>query len=260
MASDSGEEYSDTEYSDIDEREANEENDSDVELQEAFSRGELKPGLHVLNEKVIKEFKNDVNGLKQKLAEFKLSLPWTERFDITNPPAPLAPELDAEIVEHAQTRQKRMKSQNKHFTLEDDPVHNDFTREMTFYRQAQAAVMDGFERLGSLGLPTLRPNDYFAQMAKSDEHMQKVRKRLMQKQVGQQISERVKKIREIKKYGKKVQVEVEQQKHKEKREMLEKIKKFRKGKTDTIDFLEDGAPLREGGSKTKSQLKKDMKR
>lgn len=50
----------------------------------------------------------------------------------------------------------------------------------------------------------------------------------MQKQVGQQISERVKKIREIKKYGKKVQIEVEQQKHKEKREMLEKIKKFRK--------------------------------
>nr|XP_045602989.1 probable rRNA-processing protein EBP2 [Procambarus clarkii] len=188
MASDSGEEYSDTEYSDIDEREANEEHDSDVELQEAFSRGELKPGLHVLNEKVIKEFKNDVNGLKQKLAEFKLSLPWTERFDITNPPAPLAPELDAELL------------------------------------------------------------------------IQKVRKRLMQKQVGQQISERVKKIREIKKYGKKVQVEVEQQKHKEKREMLEKIKKFRKGKTDTIDFLEDGAPLREGGSKTKSQLKKDMKR
>lgn len=55
-----------------------------------------------------------------------------------------------------------------------------------------------------------------------------VRKRLMQKQIGQQISERVKKIREIKKYGKKVQIEVEQQKHKEKREMLEKIKKFRK--------------------------------
>lgn len=55
-----------------------------------------------------------------------------------------------------------------------------------------------------------------------------VRKRLMQKQIGQQISERVKKIREIKKYGKKVQIEVEQQKQKEKREMLEKIKKFRK--------------------------------
>lgn len=57
---------------------------------------------------------------------------------------------------------------------------------------------------------------------------QQVRKRLMQKQIGQQISERVKKIREIKKYGKKVQIEVEQQKQKEKREMLEKIKKFRK--------------------------------
>lgn len=62
-----------------------------------------------------------------------------------------------------------------------------------------------------------------------------VRKRLMQKQIGQQISEKVKKIRDIKKYGKKVQVEVEQQKQKDKREMLEQIKKFRKvRKANTI--------------------------
>lgn len=56
----------------------------------------------------------------------------------------------------------------------------------------------------------------------------------MQKQIGQQISERVKKIREIKKYGKKVQVEVEQQKQKDKREMLEQIKKFRKVRKASI--------------------------
>ncbi|KAG7170797.1 probable rRNA-processing protein EBP2 homolog [Homarus americanus] len=259
MSPESEAESSEYEYSDIDEREAMED-DSDAELQEAFARGELKPGLHVVEEKVVKEYKNDVNGLKQKIEEFQLTVPWVERFDVTNELAAMAPELDAEITEHAQTREKRMKSQFKNFTLENDPIHNDFKREMTFYRQAQAAVMEGFERLQSLNQPTLRPSDYFAQMAKSDEHMQKVRRRLMNKQIGQQISQRVKKIREIKKYGKKVQIEAEQQKHKNKKEMLEKIKKFRKGKADTIDFLEDKGPLRGGGAKTKTQLKKGTKR
>jgi len=44
-----------------------------------------------------------------------------------------------------------------------------------FYRQAQSAVMEALPRLKSLGIPTKRPSDYFAQMAKTDEHMQKVR-------------------------------------------------------------------------------------
>lgn len=79
-----------------------------------------------------------------------------------------------QIVEHGQTREKRMRSQNKYFTLEDDPVHNDFLREMSFYRQSQATVLEGYSKLEKLGLPTVRPSDYFAEMAKSDDHMQKV--------------------------------------------------------------------------------------
>ncbi|KAG0725019.1 putative rRNA-processing protein EBP2 [Chionoecetes opilio] len=246
------------EYSDIDELAAAEEDDSDTELQRKFEEGKLKPGLYRESEKVVKERKNNVSGLQAKLEQFRLKLPWIERLDFTSEPAPLAPELNAEIVEHGQTREKRMKNQNKHFTLDDDPVHNDFLREMSFYRQAQAAVLEGYRKLEDIGLPTVRPSDYFAEMAKSDDHMQKVRKRLMQKQIGQQISERVKKIREIKKYGKKVQIEVEQQKHKDKRDMLDKIKKFRKGKTDSIDFLEGGRPLR--GEAGGSQARKDIKK
>lgn len=45
---------------------------------------------------------------------------------------------------------------------------------MCSYRQAQAAVVKGIERLHKLGIPTKRPEDYFAEMAKSDEHMKKV--------------------------------------------------------------------------------------
>lgn len=52
---------------------------------------------------------------------------------------------------------------------------NEFKRETNFHRQAQAAVLEGLARLKALGIPTKRPDDYFAEMAKSDSHMQKVR-------------------------------------------------------------------------------------
>lgn len=42
------------------------------------------------------------------------------------------------------------------------------------YRQAQAAVLFGLEKLKKLKIPTQRPNDYYAEMAKSDAHMKKV--------------------------------------------------------------------------------------
>ena len=58
--------------------------------------------------------------------------------------------------------------------IAEDEVHNDFKRELLFYRQAQAAVMEALPRLKSMGIATRRPDDYFAQMAKSDQHMQKV--------------------------------------------------------------------------------------
>ena len=59
---------------------------------------------------------------------------------------------------------------------EVDSIHNDFKRELIFYRQAQATVLEVLPRLRSMGVPTKRPEDYFAQMAKSDDHMNKVSK------------------------------------------------------------------------------------
>lgn len=42
------------------------------------------------------------------------------------------------------------------------------------YRQAQAAVLQAIPKLSKLGIQTKRPMDYFAEMAKSDNQMQKV--------------------------------------------------------------------------------------
>ena len=84
-----------------------------------------------------------------------------------------------------------------------------------------------------------RPDDYFAQMMKSDDHMQKIRTKLAQKQEEEERVQKVRKLRELKKFGKQVQVEVQQKRHKEKREMMEQVKQFRKGKSDKIDFLDE---------------------
>nr|ACO12598.1 Probable rRNA-processing protein EBP2 homolog [Lepeophtheirus salmonis] len=236
--------------------------DSDEELQEALAAGLLKPGLNSVIKAKKKVVVNNINGLKAKLQELEKSLPWIERLDMLNNPAPLAPELANEELAHKVQREKVLKlSKNKN--LEEDPIHNDFKREMLSYRQAQAAILEAIPRLQSMGVPTKRPTDYFAQMLKTDIHMNKIRGKLISKQVVQERIEKVRKLRELKKYGKQVQVEVQQKRHKEKREMLEEVKKFRKGKIDSIDFLNDDNE--DGSKKSKKKMKKtsqsiDMKK
>jgi len=209
--------------------------DSDEELQEAFAAGLLKPGLHKAvgggQEKPEKTFVNNVDGLNQKLAELRAPVKafnWIERLDhVVLKAAPVAPELAVKEADLAKT------------AVTGGDVHNDFQREMMFYRQAQATVLEVLPRLQSMGVPTRRPQDYYAQMAKSDDHMQKIREKLVAKQVADERLEKVKKLRQMKKLGKKVQMEVQQKRQKEKKDMLDQVKKFRKGQVDSIDFLDD---------------------
>lgn len=135
-------------------------------------------------------------------------------------------------------RATKLQQDKAGFTLEEDVVHNDFKREMMFYRQAQAAVLEAIPRLHSMNIRTKRPEDYFAQMAKTDEHMNKIRTKLLSKEQGQERAEKMSKLRELKKYGKKVQVEVQQKRLKEKKDMMDEMKKIRKGQGGSLDFLD----------------------
>lgn len=182
-----------------------------------------------------------------------LELPWVERLDMTNDLAPLAPELAVQIERHEQKRENLFKGNKKipYVRPEEDPVLNDFKREILFHRQAQAAVIDGILKLKKLGIPTKRPDDYFAEMAKTDEHMQKIRKHLVAKQEGQQRSERVKQLRESKKMSKVIQRETLEKKQAEKSKHMNDLKAFRKGKLKNLDFLEDDKPR--GGVRPKGK-------
>ncbi|KAI8908307.1 eukaryotic rRNA processing protein EBP2-domain-containing protein, partial [Gorgonomyces haynaldii] len=117
---------------------------------------------------------------------------------------------------------------------------NDLEREMAFYEQALDSVKRGIEQMHKLGIKTERPQDYFAEMVKSDEHMQRIRERLIKDKEEVQRQEEKRTQREIKKFGKKVQIEKQLERQQQKRETLEKIKKF---KGDDFDVeVEDEKP------------------
>lgn len=61
----------------------------------------------------------------------------------------------------------------------DNLLPNNYMRSYHFclpfsYRQAQATVLEALPLLNKHGIATKRPEDYFAEMAKTDQHMQKV--------------------------------------------------------------------------------------
>ncbi|EDO46929.1 predicted protein [Nematostella vectensis] len=199
--------------------------DSDVELQKAFASGDLKVGLNKpagFIPRAQREPFNNVEGLKRKYDQISQSLDWLERMDVTHKPT-----ADEE------------NDTAKDITTPDPSVHDDFKREMMFYKQAQEAAKLGLLKLQKLRVSTKRPEDYFAEMVKTDDHMQRVRSKLLSRQQAMERSEKAKKQREIKKYGKKVQQEVLEKRQKEKKDMLEAVKKYRKGKQTAPDFMKE---------------------
>lgn len=214
--------------------------DEDDELREALAKGLLKPGLNVIA-KDRKEPVNDSAKLKSALETIILKAPWVERMDLVNDLAPLTPELAIQIEKNEQKRENQFKGNKKipYVAPAADPVLNDFKREILFHRQAQAAVVEGIKRLHDLGVVTKRPDDYFAEMAKTDDHMQRIRKVLLAKQEGIAKSERARQLREQRRIGKLIQRQATEKRDEDRRKMLDDIKKFRKGKLANLDFLDD---------------------
>ncbi|KAA3681212.1 rRNA-processing protein EBP2 [Paragonimus westermani] len=137
-------------------------------------------------------------------------LPWIERLDIVTQPAPAAKELDM-----------------LNGVDEIDP-DDDFKRENYFYRLAQAAVLVAIPKLHQLGVPTKRPSDYFAEMVKSDEHMNKIKQHLVEAQQRLALRERARQMREKRKFGKQTQQAVLQARREDKRKLTEAVKASRK--------------------------------
>ncbi|KAH9844998.1 Eukaryotic rRNA processing protein EBP2 [Teratosphaeria destructans] len=102
-------------------------------------------------------------------------------------------------------------------------VEDDITRELAFYRQSLDAVKEARIRLKKEGVPFTRPTDYFAEMVKSEEQMGKVRSKQLDEAARKKASADARRQRDLKKFGKAVQIAKTQERAKEKRDTLDKI-------------------------------------
>lgn len=108
-----------------------------------------------------------------------------------------------------------------------DP-NDDLTRELAFYKVCQAAAIEARRTLKKEGVSFTRPTDYFAEMVKTDEHMTKIKKKLFDEAASKKAAADARRQRDLKKFGKQVQVAKLQQRQKEKKETLEKINSLKR--------------------------------
>ncbi|KAI9486099.1 MAG: eukaryotic rRNA processing protein EBP2-domain-containing protein, partial [Benjaminiella poitrasii] len=173
-----------------DEEEQNNEDNEEEEEEEVEDQDQDESESRPTRAKI-----NDEAAMIRITEEFKLkNLPWIETMTITS---------------------------TEPVTVEDP--ENDMQRELAFYQQALEAAKLGRDLVKKADMPFSRPDDYFAEMLKSDEHMAKVRQKLLDETAAVKASEDAKRQRQLKKFGKKVQVEKQLERQKQKAEMLDKI-------------------------------------
>lgn len=147
---------------------------------------------------------NNTAALRESLA--RIELPWAKH----------------SFQEH----QSIVSAENTESLVKD--IYDDTERELAFYKQGLDAVKQSRLNLLKLKVPFSRPLDYFAEMVKSDEHMDKLKNKLLAEAANVKASEEAKRQRNLKKFGKQVQHETLQKRAKEKKESLEKIKSLKK--------------------------------
>eukprot|EP00038_Savillea_parva_P018805 m.25519 g.25519 ORF g.25519 m.25519 type:complete len:301 (-) comp4244_c0_seq1:652-1554(-) len=202
----------------------------DAELQARFMQGKLAGQVGSALDVVTKRQKGVVDeaGLAAKHKEIAISssLKWVELFTVGSP------------------------------FPDDIKASDDFARENAFYDHSLAAVHAGCKLLKDNAIPIRRPDDYYAEMLKTDEHMARVKERLIIENKKITASEQARKQRENKKFGKKIQQEVLAKRQKAKKEAIAGVNKLRKGlkqkmANSSADFgveAVDAAEARGGGA------------
>ena len=115
-------------------------------------------------------------------------------------------------------------------------IEDDLNRELAFYAQSLSTVNEARTLLKKEGVSFSRPADYFAEMVKSDEHMTKIKQKLIDTAASKKAAADARRQRDLKKFGKQVQVAKLQERDKAKRETLEKINLLKRS-TYTLSSL-----------------------
>lgn len=107
-------------------------------------------------------------------------------------------------------------------------IDDDLNREASFYAQNLESARRGRALLRKEGVPFTRPSDYFAEMVKSDEHMGKVKGKLIEEAANKKAAQDARAQRDLKKFGKQVQQEKLKERAKQKKDMLENVKALKR--------------------------------
>ncbi|KAK3373941.1 eukaryotic rRNA processing [Lasiosphaeria ovina] len=110
----------------------------------------------------------------------------------------------------------------------DAAVDDDLARELAFMNQAMGAARTARALLRKEGVPFTRPVDYFAETLRSDATMELVKAKMVEEATAKKASAEARKLRDLKKFGKQIQVAKQQERAKEKREVLSKIDQLKK--------------------------------
>ncbi|CAM9461623.1 unnamed protein product [Phaeothamnion confervicola] len=137
-------------------------------------------------------------GIDAKLREMARDLPWEETLVVCEHP------------------------------LELEDVHDDLQREVAFYNNALATVQDAKGRLAKLGIPYRRPDDFLCEMVKSDQHMAKIKDKLIFEQKKMEAFEQRKQRQDQRKYAKQVSAAKATERTARKKETLDAIDQWRK--------------------------------
>ena len=86
-------------------------------------------------------------------------------------------------------------------------VDDDLARELAFYRQALAAARAVAASADAAGVAWSRPHDFYAEMVKSDGHMQRVRAQMEHERSAIEAAGAARQAREAKKFSKEVSAE-----------------------------------------------------
>ncbi|KAE8663993.1 putative rRNA-processing protein EBP2-like protein [Hibiscus syriacus] len=145
-------------------------------------------------------------------------------------------------------------------------VTNPKGERVAFYMHALEGTGLAFEKFQSMGLPFLRPPDYYVEMVKTNAHMQKVKGKLLAQKKQIEEAEERRKAREAKRIAKEVQAEKMKERAKQKKQEIEEVKSFGEGKAlerssknrpGVSRGNRSGGKARQGGGKFNNKNKKN---
>ncbi|ADV21927.1 rRNA-processing protein EBP2 [Cryptococcus gattii E566] len=128
---------------------------------------------------------------------------------------------------------------NSKETADVDPS-DDLQRETVFYKIALGCIPQARKLTSKHDIPFTRPGDYYAEMVKSDEHMERIRTKLVEEAQGIKKSEDAKKQRELKKFGKQIQHEKLRQREQDKKSFENRVEGLKRKRKEGMELGDEG--------------------